>query len=385
VALVRTEGIAQHVHTKLAAVGGIVHYRPYGRHSVNDILIGDRRIGPEQPTFVIAELSANHNHDLQRALASIDAAAEAGVDAVKFQTYTADTITIDCDTEPFQVTGGTLWDGRTLYDLYQEAYTPWEWHEELFARAEAHGLIALSTPFDPTAVDLLESLDAPVYKVASMEIVDTPLISLIASKGKPVIISTGIATEAEISDAVEACRLTGNDQIILLHCTSGYPTPPDQLNMRTLSDMRERWGTSVGLSDHTMSHTAAIMGVSFGATVIEKHFTLDRGAGGPDSAFSLEPAELADLVNLIRETEQALGTITYELAPSARVSRSHSRSLFTVTDVKAGDFVTADNVRSIRPANGLRPAAFDEIVGRTFRDDHPKGTPMAYELLHEER
>ena len=348
---------------------------------MNEIRIADRTIGAGHPTFVIAELSANHNHDLSRALASIDAAAEAGVDAVKFQTYTADTITIDSDSEPFQVKGGTLWDGRTLYDLYSEAFTPWEWHEQLFEHAAQRGLIALSTPFDPTAIELLESLDAPVYKVASMEIVDTPLIEQIASKGKPVIISTGIATEEEIGAAVEACHAVGNDQVILLHCTSGYPTPAHELNMRTLPDMRSRWGTSVGLSDHTMSHTAAIVGVTFGATVIEKHFTLDRGAGGPDSAFSLEPAELRELVDLVRETEQALGTVTYELAPSARVSRSHSRSLFVVEDVEAGDLVTAANVRSIRPADGLKPAAFADIEGRRFRAATPKGTPMAFDLL----
>lgn len=348
---------------------------------MNEIRIADRTIGAGHPTFVIAELSANHNRDLSRALASIDAAAEAGVDAVKFQTYTADTITIDSDSEPFQVKGGTLWDGRTLYDLYSEAFTPWEWHEQLFEHAAQRGLIALSTPFDPTAIELLESLDAPVYKVASMEIVDTPLIEQIASKGKPVIISTGIATEEEIGAAVEACHAVGNDQVILLHCTSGYPTPAHELNMRTLPDMRSRWGTSVGLSDHTMSHTAAIVGVTFGATVIEKHFTLDRGAGGPDSAFSLEPAELRELVDLVRETEQALGTVTYELAPSARISRSHSRSLFVVEDVEAGDLVTAANVRSIRPADGLKPAAFAKIEGRRFRAATPKGTPMAFDLL----
>lgn len=348
---------------------------------MTEILIADRLVGPGHPTFVIAELSANHNHDLSRALLSIDAAAEAGVDAVKFQTYTADTITIDCDTKPFQVKGGTLWDGRTLYDLYREAHTPWEWHDELFARARSRGLIALSTPFDPTAVDLLESLDAPAYKVASMEIVDTPLISLIASKGKPIIISTGIATEAEIRDAVEACLAVGNDQIVLLHCTSGYPTPPGELNMRTLPDMRERFGATVGLSDHTMSNTAAIIGVSFGAAVIEKHFTLNRSSGGPDSSFSLEPKELSDLVAVIRETEQALGAVTYELAPSARASRSHSRSLFVVEDVSAGEPVTEQNVRSIRPADGLRPALFGDVVGRQFRKDYPKGTPLTLDLL----
>jgi len=350
---------------------------------MNEILIADRLVGTRHPTFVIAELSANHNHDLSRALASIDAAAEAGVDAVKFQTYTADTITIDSDTEPFRVKGGTLWDGRTLHDLYSEAHTPWEWHDALFTRAREHGLVALSTPFDPTAVDLLESLEAPVYKVASMEIVDTPLISLIASKGKPVIISTGIASEKEIEDAVEACRAVGNDQVILLHCTSGYPTPPDELNMRTLPDMRDRFGTCVGLSDHTMSNTAAIIGVSFGAAVIEKHFTLSRSAGGPDASFSLEPKELAELVQSIHETELALGTVTYEVAPSARVSRSHSRSLFVVEDVVAGDPVTEQNVRSIRPADGLRPSLFSEVVGRRFRANTAKGTPLAFDLLED--
>lgn len=351
---------------------------------MNEITIADRLIGPGQPTFVIAELSANHNHDLSRALASIDAAAEAGVDAVKFQTYTADTITIDSDAEPFQVKGGTLWDGRTLYDLYSEAYTPWEWHQELFGRARELGLIPLSTPFDPTAVELLESLDAPAYKVASMEIVDIPLVSLIASKGKPVIISTGIATDGEIQDAVEACRAVGNNQVVLLHCTSGYPTPPDELNMRTLPDMRDRFGMSVGLSDHTMSNTAAIIGVAFGAEIVEKHFTLSRSAGGPDSAFSLEPKELGELVNLIRETERALGTVSYDLAPSALVSRSHSRSLFVVEDVSAGDAVTAQNVRSIRPADGLRPAFFEGVVGRRFRTDTARGTPLALELLEDD-
>ena len=350
---------------------------------MSETLIADRRVGPGHPTFVIAELSANHNHDLGRALASIDAAAEAGVDAVKFQTYTADTITIDSDAEPFQVRGGTLWDGRTLYELYSEAHTPWEWHGELFARARARGLVALSTPFDPTAVDLLESLEVPAYKVASMEIVDIPLVSLVASKGKPVIISTGIATDMEIREAVEACRNVGNDQVILLHCTSGYPTPPNELNMRTLPDMRDRFGMSVGLSDHTMSNTAAIVGVSFGAVVIEKHFTLDRTAGGPDSAFSLEPKELAELVAVVRETERVLGTVTYDLAPSARVSRSHSRSLFVVEDVIAGDPVTEKNVRSIRPGDGLRPALFAEIEGRRFRANTARGTPLILDLLED--
>ena len=350
---------------------------------MNDITIGGRLVGEGHPSFVIAELSANHNHDLGRAIESIDAAAESGADAIKLQTYTADTITIDSDAEPFQVKGGTAWDGMTLYSLYQQAYTPWEWHAELFERARHKGLVYLSSPFDKTAVDFLEELNVPAFKVASMEIVDLPLISDIAGRGKPVIISTGIATADEIGAAVTTCREAGNDDIILLQCTSGYPTPLDQLNLRTIPDLRSRFGALVGLSDHTMTHTAVAVGTSLGSCVIEKHFTLDRGAGGPDSTFSLEPHEFAEMVRTVRDVETALGEVTYELAPSARVSRQHARSLFVVADVKAGDVVGPDNVRSIRPADGLPPADLPQVLGRTFAQDAAFGTPLAWDLLEQ--
>jgi pseudaminic acid synthase len=345
------------------------------------IEIAGRAVGPTHPTLVIAELSANHNHDLAVALQTIDAAAECGADAIKLQTYTADTLTIDSDAEPFQVRGGTAWDGKTLYELYSEASTPWEWHRELFERARSVGLICFSTPFDPTAVDLLESLDTPAYKVASMEIVDTPLIELVASKGKPVIISTGIATLDEISAAVEACRRVGNHQVVLLHCTSGYPTPIGELNLRTITDLRERFDVPIGLSDHTLTHTAAVVSTALGSCVVEKHFILDRGQGGPDSSFSLEPAQFAEMVRQIRAAEEALGTVSYELAPSARVSRSHARSLFVVAEVRAGDEITAQNVRSIRPADGLPPASISAVIGERFARDAAPGTPLSWDLV----
>ncbi len=341
-----------------------------------DIKLGARTVGGEHPCFVIAELSANHNHDLARALDSIDAAAESGADAIKLQTYTADTITFRSDAAPFQVSGGTAWDGRTLYDLYDEAHTPWEWHAELFERATRHGLEYLSSPFDPTAVDFLVELDVIAFKVASMEIVDLPLVADMASRGKPIIISTGIATVDEIERAVAACRAAGNHDIVLLQCTSGYPTPLDQLNLRTIPDLRERFGTLVGLSDHTMTHTAVAAATALGACVVEKHFTLDRAAGGPDSTFSLEPPEFAEMVRTIRDVETALGVVTYELQPSARSSRRFARSLFVVADVRAGDIVSADNVRSIRPNDGLAPDQLPLLLGKRFVADIPAGTPL---------
>lgn len=348
---------------------------------MRDISIAQRRVGDGHPTFLIAELSANHNHDLQRALDTIDAAAEAGADAIKLQTYTADTLTLDSDAEPFQVRGGTAWDGKTLHELYQEAHTPWDWHGQLFEHAAGAGLICFSTPFDVTATDLLVELGAPVFKVASMEIVDTPLIRDVASRGKPMIMSTGIATLDEIGAALEACESAGNPDVILLHCTSGYPTPIDELNLQTIGDMRSRFGVNIGLSDHTMTHTAAVASVALGACVIEKHFILDRGLGGPDSSFSLEPSEFAEMTRLVRETETALGTVTYELAPSARVSRSHARSLFVTEDVRAGDPVTESNVRSVRPADGLPPSAAADVIGRRFVVDVPFATPLKWEHL----
>lgn len=346
-----------------------------------DIKLGARTLGSEHPCFVIAELSANHNHDLSRALDSIDAAAEAGADAIKLQTYTADTITFRSDAAPFQVSGGTAWDGRTLYDLYDEAHTPWEWHAELFERATRLGMEYLSSPFDPTAVDFLAELDVVAFKVASMEIVDLPLIEDMASRGKPIIMSTGIATVDEIERAVAACRGVGNHDIVLLQCTSGYPTPLDQLNLRTIPDLRERFGTLVGLSDHTMTHTAVAAATALGACVIEKHFTLDRAAGGPDSTFSLEPSEFAEMVRTVRDVETALGVVTYELQPSARSSRRFARSLFVVADVHAGDVVSADNVRSIRPNDGLPPDQLPLLLGKRFVADAPAGTPLTRDLV----
>jgi len=343
---------------------------------MSDIKLGARTLGSDHPCFVIAELSANHNHDLARALDSIDAAAKSGADAIKLQTYTADTITFKSDAAPFQVSGGTAWDGRTLYDLYDEAHTPWEWHAELFERATSQGIEYLSSPFDPTAVDFLAELDVVAFKVASMEIVDLPLIADMASRGKPIIISTGIATVEEIERAVAACRAVGNDDIVLLQCTSGYPTPLDQLNLRTIPDLKARFGTLVGLSDHTMTHTAVAAATALGACVIEKHFTLDRAAGGPDSTFSLEPHEFAEMVRTVRDVETALGTVTYELQPSARSSRRFARSLFVVADVQAGDLVSADNVRSIRPSDGLPPDQLALLVGKRFVSNVRAGTPL---------
>jgi len=348
---------------------------------MSDIKLGARTVGSDHPCFVIAELSANHNHDLSRALDSIDAAAESGADAIKLQTYTADTITFRSDAAPFQVSGGTAWDGRTLYDLYDEAHTPWEWHAELFERATRHGMEYLSSPFDPTAVDFLAGLDVIAFKVASMEIVDLPLIADMASRGKPIIISTGIATVEEIERAVAACRAVGNDDIVLLQCTSGYPTPLDQLNLRTIPDIRERFGTLVGLSDHTMTHTAVAAATALGACVIEKHFTLDRAAGGPDSTFSLEPLEFAEMVRTVRDVETALGVVTYDLQPSARSSRRFARSLFVVADVHAGDVVSADNVRSIRPNDGLAPDQLPLLLGKRFTADAAAGTPLTRDLV----
>jgi pseudaminic acid synthase len=348
---------------------------------MSDIKLGARTLGSDYPCFVIAELSANHNHDLARALDSIDAAAESGADAIKLQTYTADTITFKSDAAPFQVSGGTAWDGRTLYDLYDEAHTPWEWHAELFERATSHGIEYLSSPFDPTAVDFLDELDVAAFKVASMEIVDLPLIANMAGRGKPVIVSTGIATVDEIDRAVATCRAAGNDDIVLLQCTSGYPTPLDQLNLRTIPDLRERFGTLVGLSDHTMTHTAVAAATALGACVVEKHFTLDRAAGGPDSTFSMEPHEFAEMVCTIRDVETALGVVTYELQPSARSSRRFARSLFVVVDVRAGDTVSDDNVRSIRPHDGLAPDQLPLLLGKQFVADVSAGTPLTRDLV----
>lgn len=343
--------------------------------------IGKSNVGQGQPVFIVAELSANHLQNLDLALKTMEAIKSAGADAVKLQTYTPDTITLDVKNEYFMIREGTLWDGKYLYDLYKEAYTPWEWHPKLFEFAKEIGLICFSTPFDKTAVDFLEELGTPAYKVASFEITDIPLIEYIASKKKPVIISTGIATLSDIEEAVKACKRVGNEQIILLKCVSEYPTPFENANLRTIPNMMETFGVPVGLSDHTLGISVPIASVALGAVMIEKHFILDRSLGGPDSAFSLEPAEFKAMVQAVREVEKALGRVSYELTEKQKDMRKFSRSLFVVKDIKAGEVFTEDNVKSIRPGYGLHPKYLKEVLGRRARKDIPKGTPLSWELI----
>lgn len=335
----------------------------------------------DNKVLIIAELSANHNGSLQTALDTITAMAQSGADAIKLQTYTPDTITLNCDSEMFTISQGTLWDRRTFYDLYAEAMTPWEWHKQLFDHAKSLGMFAFSSPFDPTAVDFLEDLDVPAYKIASFEITDIPLIEYAAAKGKPIIISTGIATLEDIEEALKACRRVGNNQITLLKCTSAYPAALEEMNLLTIPDMINRFGVTVGLSDHTMSLSAPIAAVALGARVIEKHFILDRDMGGADSEFSLEPHEFRSMVDAVRDTEKLLGAITYDLSRKSLKSREFSRSLFVAKDVKAGDILTAQNVRSVRPGFGMSPKYLNEILGKTFKTDLSKGTPMQWELI----
>lgn len=331
--------------------------------------------------FIIAELSANHGSDIAIAKQTIKAAKEAGADAIKIQTYTPDTITIDSSKEYFQLTQGTIWDGRTLYNLYQEAYTPWEWHQELIDYAKELDIICFSSPFDPTAVDLLESLDVPAYKIASFEITDLPLIEYAASKQKPIIISTGIATMQEIEEAVAVCKRVGNEQIILLKCTSAYPSKIEDANLLTMKNMKQTFGVEVGLSDHTLGITVPVVSVALGASVIEKHFILDKQIGGPDASFSLEPHEFKAMVDAVREAEQALGRIDYQLNEKKVKSREFSRSLFVVKDIQAGEVFTTEHVRSIRPGHGLAPKYITSIIGRVARTDIERGTPMSWDLM----
>lgn len=331
--------------------------------------------------FIVAELSANHGHQLETALASVRAAKEAGADAIKIQTYTADTITLDCEAADFIVGGGTLWDGQTLHSLYQQAYTPWEWHEAIFKEAKKCGLMCFSTPFDKTAVDLLEELDNPIYKIASFEITDIPLIEYTASKHKPIVISTGIATPDDIQEALDACERVGNDDITLLHCVSAYPAPMELVNLCTMTDMAERYGVRVGLSDHTMGSDVAIAAVALGATMVEKHFILDRSIGGPDAAFSMQQDEFAAMVQSIRNVEKALGTVAYKTDLSAIKGREFSRSLYVAEDMKAGDIITEENVRSVRPGYGLHPKYLPEILGKRVNRDLKKGDRMMLEYI----
>ncbi|HEX5686708.1 MAG TPA: pseudaminic acid synthase [Ideonella sp.] len=344
------------------------------------ITIAGRRIAVDEPPYVIAELSANHNGSLETALRIVDAAQAAGAAAIKLQTYRPDTITLDSDAEPFRIRGG-LWDGRTLFDLYQEAHMPWEWHAELFEHARRRGITIFSSPFDNTAVDLLESLGAPAYKIASFEAIDLPLIRYVARTGKPMIISTGMADVDEIGEAVQAARDGGCRELALLHCVSGYPAPAGEYHLRTITDMRERFGVVIGLSDHTLDNATAVASVALGAAIIEKHFTLDRRGGGPDDSFSLEPAELQALCRDSHTAWQALGAVNYSCTSSEQGNVKFRRSLYFVKDLKAGELITPDAVRSVRPGYGLAPNFMDQVVGRVLRQDVVYATPVSWELL----
>lgn len=339
--------------------------------------LGGRRIGMDAPPFVIAEMSANHNGSLDAALQLIDAAKTAGASAIKIQTYRADTITLDSDKPEFRITSGP-WAGRTLHQLYEWAHTPWEWHRPLFERANAVGIAIFSSPFDSTAVDLLESLGAPAYKIASFEAIDLPLIRCVAATGKPMIISTGLADENEIGEAVEAARSAGCKQLALLHCVSGYPAPAADYNLRTIPDMIARWGLVTGLSDHTLDNTTALASIALGASLIEKHFTLDRSGGGPDDSFSLEPSDLAALCRDSRTAWEALGRIDYSRKPSEAGNLKFRRSLYFVKALKAGEVVGADAVRSVRPGYGLAPKHLDAVIARTLACDVEFGTPVSW-------
>jgi pseudaminic acid synthase len=338
--------------------------------------IGNYEINKNSPAFIIAELSANHNGSIDTAIETIRAAKKAGADCVKFQTYTADTITLNHKSDHFKLTQGTIWDGQYLYDLYKTAYTPWEWHERLFKVCSEEGLASFSSPFDFTAVDFLENLNVPAYKIASFEITDIPLIEYTASKMKPMIISTGIAEIDDIQLAVNTCRGVGNNDIALLKCTSSYPAPLNEANMSMIKDLAERFDVISGLSDHTMGSIAPIVSVAFGAKIIEKHFILDKSIGGPDASFSMDTFEFKDMVDSVRAAESSLGIIDYSLTEKQRNSREHSRSLFAVDDIQAGDKITKKNVRSIRPWHGLHPKYLDKILNTNIVKKIKKGTPL---------
>ncbi len=339
------------------------------------------RDGIGNKTFIVAELSANHKQNIKIAFETIAAIKDSGADAVKIQTYTADTITIDCSDEVFIVNNNPIWSGKTLYSLYHEAYTPWEWHDRLRDYAESLGLVFFSTPFDFSAVDFLEGKNVKLYKIASFEINDIPLIEYTASKGKPIIISTGIASIGEIQEAVDACRKVGNNDITLLKCTSSYPAPIENANLKTMVNMKDTFNVQVGLSDHTMGKDVAIAAVALGAVIIEKHFILERCLGGPDSFFSMEPSEFKEMVSSIRNVEKALGSVTYKLSDEIIKSREYSRSIFVVEDINEGDEFTKKNIKSIRPASGLSPKFYYSILGRKANQDIKRGTPLSFDLI----
>lgn len=344
------------------------------------IKINGREIGPDHAPYIIAELSANHNGDIQRAFQIMEAAKKAGADAIKLQTYTADTITIDCDSEDFQIHGG-LWDGQTLYNLYKGAQMPWEWHKPLFEKAKELGITIFSSPFDYTAVDLLEELGAPAYKIASFEAIDLPLIKYVAKTGKPMIISTGMANEEEIQEAINAAYEGGCKELVVLHCVSGYPAPAGEYNLATIADISNRFNVISGLSDHTIDNTTAIASVVLGASVIEKHVTLDRNGGGPDDSFSLEPKELEQLCRDAKVAWQALGKVNYERKESEKGNAKFRRSLYVVKDIAEGEEFTTENVKSIRPGFGLAPKHLDDILGKKAVKNIPKGQPISLSLV----
>ena len=337
--------------------------------------IGNFTIDDKSPVFIIAELSANHNGSLDNALATIKAAKRAGADCIKLQTYTADTITLDSDKEDF-VIKGTIWDRKKLHTLYQEAYTPWEWHEQIYRVAKEEGLICFSSPFDKTAVDLLESLNSPAYKIASFEITDIPLIEYVASKGKPVIISTGIARQEDIELALDACHRMGNYDVALLKWTSSYPAPIEEANMCMVKDLAERYNVISGLSDHTMGSTVPVVATVFGAKIIEKHFIIDRAIGGPDASFSMNEEEFTAMVKAVREAEKASGVVDYNLTEKQAKGRDFSRSLYIAEDIKAGEIFTEKNLRSVRPGFGLHPKYYNQLLGKKATTHLEKGTPM---------
>jgi pseudaminic acid synthase len=332
-------------------------------------------------TKIIAELSANHKQKIEIAKDTIKAAKESGADAIKLQTYTPDTLTIDCNNDYFKLNQGTIWDGTTLYKLYQEAYTPWDWHYELYNYAANIGIEIFSTPFDKTAVGFLENLKTPKYKIASFEITDIPLIKYVASKKKPIIISVGIATLKEIEEAVFACREQECNDITLLQCTSQYPANPEDANLLTMTDLKEKFGLKVGLSDHTLGYEVPVIAASMGASMIEKHFIINRSIGGPDASFSMTPDEFSDMVEKIRRVEKIIGKVNYDLNDTKLKSRVFARSLFIVKDVKAGQIITNENVKSIRPGYGMSPKYIDEVLGKKFSRDSERGTPLSWDLI----
>jgi len=344
------------------------------------ITINNRKIGPDYPPYIIAELSANHNGDIYRAYQIMEEAKRAGADAIKLQTYTHDTITMDCDSEDFQIHGG-LWDGQTLYELYKGAHMPWEWHELLFAKAKELNITIFSSPFDFTAVDLLENLDTPAYKIASFELIDLPLIARVAKTGKPMIMSTGMANKEEIKEAIDCARSNGCEELVVLHCVSGYPAPAEQYNLRTISDISSRYDVLSGLSDHTIDNATAVASVVLGACLIEKHVTLNRNGGGADDSFSLEPKELAQLCKDSKTAWQALGKVNYERTDAEKGNVKFRRSLYAVKNIAAGEELTHENIKSIRPGFGLAPKYLDDVIGKKACTKIAGGTALSFDLI----